>query len=269
MIPSDFTNWWYYKKGIISKTPPYRPVVVDKKALFHHFKHAFYIRWSSDYDQTENQNYYQVVKDGNFQLESLPPKTRNMVRRCLKNCEIRLVDYQYIVNTGGYRIYASEYQRYARKGYASVPKDEQGWTAGMKEAESRGQEFWAVINEGLIIAYSICWRNDQHVDLVTWKVDYDNYSQLYPSYGLVYSMCDYYLNHEGFRFVNDGGRSLTGHSSVQDFLMDKFGFRKAYTKLNTVFKWYLIPPLMLLSPFENKIKNNAIYSLVRLYKWSR
>ena len=125
------------------------------------------------------------------------------------------------------------------------------------------------VYENKIIAYSICLKKEKHVDLVTWKVDYDRYNLLYPSYGLVYKMCEYYLNQESVLYVSDGGRSLTQHSNVQNFLIDKFRFRKAYTKLNVAFRWYLIIPLILLSLCDDFIKCNKIRSLVRLYKWSR
>lgn len=265
----DYSNWNFYKKGLISMVPPYREVTVNKKILFNHFKGAFYIRWDSDFDKTDNHNYYHVIKDGGCAIESLPPKTRNQIRRCLKNCEIKIVDYQYVINGGGYKVYASEYRRYERNGHASMAKPEQQWAVGMKEAARRGQDFWAVIYDNKVIAYSICWRKEAHVDLVTWKVDYENYNQLYPSYGLVYAMCEYYLSQEGIRYVDDGGRSLTEHSGVQDFLLDKFCFRKAYTKLNAEFKWYFYFPLAILARFENIINNNQVRSLVRLYNWSR
>ena len=197
----DFNDWIFSNKGLYSRVPPYREVTVDKKALFNHFNGAFYIRWDSDFDKTDNPYYYHVIKDGGCAIETLPPKTRNQIRRCLKNCEIKLVDYQYIINVGGYEVYASEYRRYERNGHASIAKPEQQWAEGMKEAARRGQEFWAVINDNKVIAYSICWRKEAHIDLVTWKVDYENYNQLYPSYGLVYTMCDYYLSQEGIRYV--------------------------------------------------------------------
>lgn len=268
-VDTFFDTWIFYKNGIISKIPPYQHIVVDKKALFKHFKGAFYIRWDSDFDNTDNPNYYHVIKDGGCAIESLPPKTRNQIRRCLKNCEIKQVDFQFIIDNGGYEVYASEYRRYEKNGHASVVKAEKQWAEGMEEAARRGQEFWSVIYDDRVIAYSICWRKEAHIDLVTWKVDYENYNHLYPSYGLVYSMCDYYLAQESVRYVDDGNRSLTEHSRVQDFLIDKFCFRKAYTKLNAIFKWYLVPPLILLSSFEKYLKNNQIRSLVRLYKWSR
>lgn len=265
----NFNEWAYYKKGIIALFPPYINRIVDTKSLFNHFKGAYYVRWDSNFDKANSQKYYHVIKDGECRLESLPPKTRNMIRRCLKNCEIKLVDYQFIIDNGGYNVYASEYRRYGRKGFSSLAKTKEQWADGMVKAAERGQEFWAVTVENNIIAYSICWHKESYIEMVTWKVDYERYNHLYPSYGLVYQMCSYYLAQSDVRYVDDGGRSLTDHSHVQDFLLEKFCFRKAYTKLNSEFKWYVKLSLIVVSPFEKKINNNSIRSLIRLYKWSR
>jgi hypothetical protein len=97
-------------------------------------------------------------------------------------------------------------------------------TEGMREAELNGQEFWGVVYKNSLIAYSICLSKGKHVNLVTWKVDYERHNMLYPSYGLVYKMYECYLNQESVLYVNDGGRSLTQHSNVQNFLIDKFRF---------------------------------------------
>lgn len=261
--------WMFYKQGIIANVPPYQAITVDKKSLFRQSKSAFYIRWDSDFDKCSNKSYYHVIRDGEFTIDTLPSKTRNMVRKCLRNCQIRRVNSQYIIDGGGYDVYVSESARYKRNGHPTFEKSQERWAEGMLAAESNGQECWAVLYENKIIAYSLCWRKERHVDLVTWKVDYDGYNQFYPSYGLVYQMCEYYLNQEAVQYVNDGGRSLTQHSNVQDFLIDRFGFRKAYTKLNAIFRWYLVLPLIMLSIFEGCIKSNKVRSLVRLYKWSR
>lgn len=265
----DKRDWAYYKRGLVSMAPPYRNIIVDAKTLFKTYKNAFYIRWDSDFDKSDSKNYWHVIKDGEFVLDSLPGKSRNAIRKCLKNCEIKQVDCRYIIENGGYDVYVSEYVRYQRKGHPSPVKSLETWSEGMRQAEANGQEFWGGVYENKIIAYSICLKKEKHVDLVTWKVDYERYNLLYPSYGLVYKMCEYYLNQESVLYVSDGGRSLTQHSNVQNFLIDKFRFRKAYTKLNVAFRWYLIMPLILLSLCDDFIKSNKIRSLVRLYKWSR
>lgn len=100
----EVIDWAYYKKGLIATFPPYREVVVDKNLLFKRFKEAFYIRWDSDFDKSDSKNYWHVIKDGEFVLDSLPGKSRNAIRKCLKNCEIKQVDSRYIIENGWYLI---------------------------------------------------------------------------------------------------------------------------------------------------------------------
>ena len=47
-----------------------------------------------------------------------------------------------------------------------------------------------------------------------------------------------------------------------------FGYRKAYSNLHVIFKWWLKIIIVLLSPFEKYIKNNVLLSFIRMYKWS-
>lgn len=265
----DFLDWGYSKRGLISRMPPYESIEVDKRALFKHFKKALYIRWDSDFDSADSDDYYHVIKDTSCNMESLSSNTRNMIRRCLKNCSMQIVDCQQIISRGGYEVYTSEYRRYDRKGFASLVKPEDKWADGMREAQNRGQEFWGMFYENQVVAYGVCQKIGQHIELVTWKCDYERFKQFYPSYGLLYTMINHYMSIEGVRYVSDGARTMTGHSSVQDFLIEKFNFRKAPTKLNACFRWWLYPPLKFLSIFEKYINNNQLRSLIRLYKWSR
>lgn len=81
-------------------------------------------------------------------------------------------------------------------------------------------------------------------------------------------MTEYYLKQPGIKYVNDGNKSFTEHSEVQNMLISKFGYRKAYSNLHVVFKWWLKIVIVLLSPFEKYVKNNVLLSFIRMYKWS-
>lgn len=94
--------------------------------------------------------------------------------------------------------------------------------------------------ENQVVAYGVCQKSYEHIDLVTWKCDYERYKQFYPSYGLLFTMINHYLSIVGIRYVSDGSRTMTGHSNVQNFLIEKFNFRKAPTKLNTSFQVALV-----------------------------
>ena len=48
-------------------------------------------------------------------------------------------------------------------------------------------------------------------------------------------MNNFYLNKQGFRFVNDGARSISHETNIQNFLIDKFKFRKAYCRMHVMY----------------------------------
>lgn len=170
---------------------------------------------------------------------------------------------------GGYEIYLSETRRYERNGFLDSVKSKEKWTRGIEDSALRGEEYWGAFREGKLIAYGIVNPHQGEASLVTWKCDYENYKEFYPSYGLVYTMTKHYLEREDIKYVSDGQRTITGHSNVQDFLESRFCYRKASLRLHVIFRWYVKIPIMLLSPFESLIKNNKLLSMVRLYKWSR
>ena len=58
-----------------------------------------------------------------------------------------------------------------------------------------------------------------------------------------------YLGERKLRYVNDGSRTVTEHSSIQDFLIHNFKFRKAYCKLKIHYKCWLSVVIKLLFPF--------------------
>ena len=98
----DYLNWTVYKRGIISNRSPHVDLgEVRARELFAHFPSAAYIRYISDFDKAKDGIFYYVIKDGEFSMETIPSKTRNMVRRCLKSLSIQRVDAQDIIYGGG------------------------------------------------------------------------------------------------------------------------------------------------------------------------
>lgn len=264
-------DWIYSKRGLISNDDPSRAIVVSKqeiKELTRQYPQAIYVRWVSDFDNSEEVGeYYYVLRDKPFDLAELPSKTRNQIRKCLKNCVVRQVSGVEIVNGGGYNVYTQEINRFRERGLQSGHVlTEHEFCSWMR---NETQDLWAVFYENVVIAFAICRPVGQCINLVTWKADYANYKLLYPIYGLLYEMINGYLSSGMYKYVFDGGRSMTEHSNVQEFLLTKMGFRKANTRLRTYFRWWLRPLLFVLAPFENKIKHNQLRSLVRLYKWSK
>ena len=97
-------SWIYSKRGLISEEDPSKSISVlgaEIKDIFTQYPKALYIRWVSDFDHSESETYYYVLRDTPYDLTELPSKTRNQIRKCLKNCSIEQVYGEAIVNGGG------------------------------------------------------------------------------------------------------------------------------------------------------------------------
>ena len=100
-----------------------------------------------------------------------------------------------------------------------------------------------------MIGYSQNLVIDNYCDYSTIKFNPD-FLKLYSSYILFYTMNRYYLFEKGFRYVNDGARSISHETNIQSYLIDKFKFRKAYCKLNIIYSPKIKLILTLIYPFR-------------------
>ena len=91
----------------------------------------------------------------------------------------------------------------------------------------------------------------------------------YPYYGLIYMMNKYYLETIGVKYVSDGARSITEHSNIQPFLIEKFKFRKAYCRLQIKYKFWVRIIVTLAYPFHKIIPIHQIKSILNMEAMSR
>ena len=96
------------------------------------------------------------------------------------------------------------------------------------------------------------------------KADLNSAKNLYPFYGLIYVMNEYYLRQNSFSYVCDGARSITGHSNIQPFLIDKFGFRCAYAYLKIYYRAPLGLIVKALFPFRKWIHNKKVKAILNM-----
>ena len=142
----------------------------------------------------------------------------------------------------------------------------------------KGYEFWAVYTKdqhkpvAVAINTVVCDDSNYrgYVGYNAMKCDPNfQHNSTYPYYGLIYRMNKYYLEEKGFGYVDDGSRSLTEHSNIQSFLIDKFCFRKAYCELQVFYNPYFKLLIKILFPFRRLLKNPKILALLRQEAWLR
>ena len=129
--------------------------------------------------------------------------------------------------------------------------------------------FWGVFCDNKIIGYSQNRIIDNYCEYSTIKF-HPKYLGIYSSYLLFFTMNEYYLNKMKFRYVNNGMRNITHRTNIQDFLISKFGFRKAYCRLfvryNKLVKFTLLllyPIRFVFYPFNNRfaLRFKALFAL--------
>ena len=135
----------------------------------------------------------------------------------------------------------------------------------MNSGENR--EFWAVYTktDHQPVAYAVnTIENGVCVGYNRLKCDPAfQHNSTYPYYGLLYEMNRYYLEEKGMLYVNDGRRSLSEHSNIQPFLIEKFKFRKAYCRLQIEYKWWFGIAVKILCLFKKVIKIPSLQILIR------
>lgn len=259
MIYKD-VEWRYYRGALIPKPAPHVEMKLtpgEEKELLTRSK-AYFLRYVTDWDSEDGEFWY-VIKDTKESLENYKSKMKNQIRKGLKNCRVEKVDKSEIVQNG-FAVYKTAFTGYQTD---MTPMSQESFEKSILNADLNVTvDFWAVYNlKNILIAYS---ENIVDYDCVNYSSIkfHPDYMKDYPSYALFFKMNEYYLNEKKYQYVNDGARSISHITNIQDFLMNKFHFRKAYCRLHVVYRrdiglivWVLYPFRTLISKVHHKFFN--------------
>ncbi|SFV55954.1 hypothetical protein MNB_SV-12-1792 [hydrothermal vent metagenome] len=222
MVEYKGVKWYRYQGALLPRVPPHQEVFLTDKEAKELLKlsRAFFLRYTNEWDREESEFWY-IVKDNKEGLEIYKSKVRNQIKKGLKNCIVKKVDRETIANSG-YSIYSEAFKNYST---FHKPISENSFK---KSILNSTDDFWAVYNKNnILIAYAnnFIEENMSHYNSMKFHPKFLN---LYPSYALIYTMNEYYLNQKKYLYVNDGARSIAHNTNIQDFLIKKFNFKKSY-----------------------------------------
>ncbi len=240
-------EWFYYQGVLLPKTPPHQEITLSKKeerALLKKSK-APLLRYTTEWDRDFGAFWY-VIKDTKEGLDTYKSKIRNQIKKGLKYNRVIPVDKRVIIQSG-YEIYLEAFKRYNT---LQSPMNQQSFCLAIEQSED---EFWAVYYQDKLIAYSQNRIEGESIHYSTIKL-HPEYLKYYPSYALFYEMNSYYLNEKNVLYVNDGARSIVHETNIQNFLIEKFKFRRCYVKLHIVYRWDIGLGVKLLFPFRHFIQ---------------
>ena len=192
------------------------------------------VRWTEGFEPSGPTEWYSVICRRFLPVEEMAAKRRSEVRRGLKGCEARRITAMELADAG-YHVFRNAESRYGTP-TSSIP--DQGTFRHRVARESEYPDLvenWGVYADGRMIAFA---QNQifglTEVNYSSIRLDPDSLDR-YPAYALVYRMNEHYLGERGFSYVNDGFRNVLHATNVQRFLMEKFGFEKAYSRLRVHF----------------------------------
>lgn len=267
-------DWLLYARGL-----DFRGDLLDAKRLTAgevdllyraHGGEVAYIRNVYDFDCAENTAFWYVVRDKAMEIDDYPSKKdRQQIRRSLKAYDIKKVDIEEMGRVG-YQVFYENWLRFPERHRPKLESKE-AFESYLHVQEARGVEFWvgystetgeAVMWETVYVTGSMAVEERERLSY--------RYKQHYPTYGLNHVIANYYLQERGLRYVVAGVRTATEHSNVQDFLLKKMGFRKAYCKLKVWlrFPFNLIVPCAY--PFRKLLpRGSNLRSLLMLVQYSK
>lgn len=222
------------------------------------------VRNAYDFDCEEKTCFWYVIKDSFGGMEELSSKMRNQVRKCLKTMRVEKISAEYLLQNG-YEVFVAASDSYRVK---AVPPKREQFEARIKNAAEN--EYWGVIDleTEKLVAFSMNAVTDESCEYRTMKA-IPEFQKKYAYYGLIYNMNQYYLEERKVKYVNDGGRSITNHSNIQPFLIEKFNFRKAYCRFEIHYRWWLGLAVKCFYPFRKLISVRQMTALLTLEAMAR
>jgi hypothetical protein len=243
------------------------------RVLLKHFPGCLMVRYTTGFETRDlSTEWYAVICDNFKDISQLSAKNRRKINKGLKNCVVEKIDANYLAQHG-YEVYASAFKRYRDNSKPVSEKDfreEKYLTAEFPDV----YHYWGVFHQNRLIAYSSnIVYSDEGVDYTAMKFNPD-YLGFFSAYALIYTMNLNYLKEQSFLYANAGFRSISHATNIQDFLIQKFGFTKAPTRINIVYRPIISLGLSLTFPFRGffsqlNSKLKALYQLEEIHRKSQ
>lgn len=248
--------WREHQSALIPLSPPKSFTLSRQEATaLLKSKNCKFIRWESHFDEYDSGDWWHVVKSDKEELDSLPRKVRQRIRRAQKDYYVEKCDKELILQKG-YPVYCQAYERYeTHEPQYSLER----FIQGVSELPDN-TEFFALFDRELneLVGFSENYIESNTCFYVTMWVSPDALKEQ-AGYLFFHVMNQHYLNDLGFDYVDNGARSISHDTNIQDYLITKFGFRKAYSNLEIVYRFpisYLIAVLYPIRHLFYPIKMN-------------
>lgn len=152
------------------------------------------------------------------------------MRRGLKRCEVSQVSLDHFIPVA-HSIYEAAHRGWTLSSDPAVAKPAFDAILERERGHSQVRHYWVARIEGQPVAYAKVIVHDKvEADYTALKFDPEQLKH-YPSYAMIHEMNRFYLQEQGFSYVNDGQRSILHDTNFQEFLVKDLLFERAPLKL--------------------------------------
>ncbi len=226
------TLWFDYQKSVIPLGPAKNDYSLNNyeiQLLLKNFSNSLLLRSTTGFNYSnnlENPTWYAIIKDQFVDIDSIKSyEGRKKVRKGLQNCKVEKVNSDFI-GKYGYEVFISAFDRYKNKSKPTVTAEE----FRMKYFERKSFDdlfhYWGVFYNSKLIGFAenlIYGNIEANYSTMKFCPEYLKY---YPSYALIYTMDNFYLNDNNIEYVNDGFRSILHNTNIQEFLIKNLHFKR-------------------------------------------
>ncbi len=225
-------------------------------------------RWTTDFDCGHETNWWYVIKDTPFEIETLKAKRRYEINKGKRNFIVKEIipcdypDELYQITVAAYSQWPEKYR--PQIGEKNFRNEINGWNSCVVFGAFN-------IENSKLCGYAILNEAKSHVEFNVLRVN-PEYEHLAINAAIVAGIVEKYSDRLGNDFyINDGSRAIRHETAFQDYLVKYFGFRKAYCHIHIIYKsnikWMikiLYPIRKILMKFDNIGIVHQIDSVLRM-----
>lgn len=263
-------EWEYYNHALVPTLPPHIDPDIswmkdsDRWKEYADGKMPLFARWVSDFDCSEETEWWCIIKDTPFDIMSLKSNRRSLITRGLKRVDVKVIipaDYAEQMSN----ILVKEWKYYDDS--YEEENDRQKLTDDFKKLTMKNlgnAEYLGVFlkDTNTMIGYAIYNLFDDWIEYSVVKTD-PEYLNTQVNAALAYFGVERYMR-PGIKYIHGGWRTMIHESNYQEYLMKNFGFRKAYCKLHIQYRPLMQIAVNVLYPLRGmikKVKNKWIYTV--------
>lgn len=263
-------EWEYYNHALVPTLPPHIDPDIswmkdsDRWKEYAGGKMPLFARWVSNFDCTEDTEWWCIIKDTPFDIMSLKSNRRSLITRGLKRVDVKVIipaDYAEQMSN----ILVKEWKYYDDS--YEEGNDRQKLTDDFKKLTMKNlgnaEYLGAFLKDtDTMIGYAIYNLFDDWIEYSVVKTD-PEYLNTQVNAALAYFGVERYMR-PGIKYIHGGWRTMIHESNYQEYLMKNFGFRKAYCKLHIQYRPLMQIAVNVLYPLRGmikKVKNKWIYTV--------